>query len=172
MLEKFSYITVRMGFCMLLLLIIIQARFYTLSSEFWSTVNYGKRFVETKQSAMKVASFLLPGEQIYNWGMETGFYFHTSSRLPSGSGWWMLSLNEGPLTEKLLERTKKELAQTSPELLIVSPYRDRWPLPEWLISQYKPFQDNRPFYPFKLYYLRGGAVESRVMAMVRGTSKK
>jgi hypothetical protein len=167
--EKY-YRSINRAGIIILVLLLTQARFYFKSPDEWTELIHGKRFVASKHTAELIRPLLHPGETIYNWGFETGFYFYTQSRLPTGSGWWMISLNKGPIKNKLAQRMRQEFSMKPPELFVVSPYRDGWPIPDWLMSKFQPFRDNKPFSPFKIYYLRGGAVESRIMALVQGNT--
>ena len=148
-----------------LLLLTFQMGFYSYDAWQWSFMKYGNLFTSSRRIAENIRPLLRPGETLYVWGKETGFYFYTQSRLASGYGWEISPVNEGPIAEKLTRRMLDEVSANSPQLLVVSPFNINWPLPEWFVSRYEPFDENWNFHPFKIYYLRGGALQSRLVAL-------
>jgi hypothetical protein len=99
------------------MIVLVQLPNYFTSPDDWSTKKYGNLFVETEQFAGKVDSLLLPSETFYEWGNESGLYFTTRRRPPSGIIFAFPMLG-GPLKEKLSLRLIEDLKKAQPDLVV------------------------------------------------------
>jgi 4-amino-4-deoxy-L-arabinose transferase-like glycosyltransferase len=102
---------------LLLFIAFHEIPFYSMPAEQWSRLKYGDVFVESKELAGEIKNLLGPGETFYEWGNETGLYFWTQCRPPSGV-FYAYPLAAGPLKAELTQRTLTQLEQTKPELFI------------------------------------------------------
>lgn len=145
-----------------LLLTTFEAPYYLLPAEKWSLHKYGNRFIETEKMGRKLGETLKPNETFYNWGWESGLYFASQRRPPSGifstSPLW-----DGPLKDKLAPRLISDLEHTNPEIFIITkPLFFRMQLYPQLIQWVR---DNYRFFPqsdqglFLLLIRRGGRLE-------------
>lgn len=156
---------------------------FALGADQWSERKYGAAsrfgpvFVTARDLAAKVDSILLPGETFYEFGDETGFYFHSERRPPSGV-LYAYPLRHGPLTEALSARLVADLEREKPELLIVNityassvqPDGVRFDEPPALAAILRSYQlqwivRGRP--TFFLFTRNGGALEARLHASPR-----
>src|SRR5204862_4588372 len=97
--------------------VLVQVPSYFISAEDWSVKKYGNLFVETEQFAGKIDSLLAPDETFYEWGSESGLYFTTGRRPPSGI-FFAFPMLGGPLKEKLSLRLIEDLKQSQPDLIV------------------------------------------------------
>src|SRR5205085_2622190 len=99
------------------IIVLVQLPSYFISAEDWSVKKYGNLFVETEQFAGKIDSLLARGETFYEWGNESGLYFTTGRRPPSGI-FFAFPMLGGPLKEKLSRRLIEDLRQSQPDLIV------------------------------------------------------
>ncbi|MDB9822137.1 hypothetical protein OAC89_00375 [Deltaproteobacteria bacterium] len=140
-----------------------QLPLYTLSPSEWSRKKYGDFFVSTNKLAMEIDKLLKPGETFYEWGAESGLYFYSQRRPPTGVVLFF-PLIDGPLVQKLSQRVIEDLKKEKPELLIMPPEVPvNHQVIAWLSSQpWQVLQYNADNY-FSLYVRGGGSLESRLI---------
>ena len=73
--------------------------------------------METDRLAAKIDNLLSPGTTFYEWGNESGFYFTSGRRPPSGIIFAFPTM-AGPLRAKLSQRLLNDLERTKPELIV------------------------------------------------------
>lgn len=140
----------------------MEAPYYRVPAEIWSVKKYGGVFLATDNLARGINHLLLPGETFYEWGNESGLYFITGRRPPSGII-FAYPMQDGPLASALSERVRDDLERTKPELLVV-----HWdamkkvsfalPLLNWCKQNYRPFYDTKIFL---LLVRKGGRIDSQ-----------
>lgn len=140
---------------------------YKLSSEEWSNKKYGNLFVVSRNLGLEINKLLKPDETFYEWGAETGLYFDSQRRPPTGV-FFDYPLLHGPLTEKLSQRVIADLERNKPELLILPPkVQGNHPVIAWLSSQsWLQIKTNVATY-FSLYARKGGKLEARLLEQAR-----
>ncbi len=152
-----------MGTAIVLLLVVLQVRYYSLSSKEWAKIKYGNLFVDTQRVGRIINDTLKSGETFYNWGLDSGLHFYSQKPIPSGAGMWPLVVMGGPLAKEYMPRIQADLIRNNPELLIVADYLPKQhPLFHWLLTRYEIFPDNSPYKPFEFYFRKGGALEKRI----------
>ena len=153
-----------MGMAVILLIFVLQSRYFLIPSKEWARLKYGELFVETQQVGRVINDVLKPDETFFNWGLDSGLYFYSQKPIPSGAGIWLLIVMGGPLTSEFIPKIQEDLRSSDPELLIVSDYlpKRKHPLFQWLMERYEIFPDNSPYKPFEMYYRKGGALEKRI----------
>lgn len=131
-------------------LIMLEAPYYQLQAEDWSIQKYGDIFVKTERLAHAIDKMLPPGATFYEWGNETGFYFTSGRRPPSGLTFAYCPTLAGPFAAKLSQRLISDLQGTKPELVVVeaetlahTPLGH--PIRGWLQENYQPFSRTGPF---------------------------
>ena len=141
-------------------LTVLQMPYYAAPPEVWSLKKYGGIFVETERLGREIPELLSPDETFYEWGKETGLYFTSQRRPPSGI---MLAhpLMEGPVAVPLCRRLLHDLNLTRPELIVVSDEIFRatqgHPVMNFIEAHYRPFSRKQPF----LLFARKGSMLDR-----------
>jgi 4-amino-4-deoxy-L-arabinose transferase-like glycosyltransferase len=128
----------------------MEAPCYRDHAEVWSLKKYGATFLETDKLARRIDNMLLPNETFYEWGNETGLYFTSKRRPPSGIT-FVYPIQEGPFATALSARLLGDLQETKPEILVLSrPALDRigaaGSVILWCKQNYRLFSDTGLFY--------------------------
>jgi hypothetical protein len=110
----------------------------------------------------ELGQLLMPGETFYEWGFETGLYFYSQRRPPTGV-LCSIPLVAGPLVSTLTARVLEDLERNQPELFLIMGKEDLnarplHPVLEWCKNRYRVFE-TRP--PFVLYVRQGGRLDVR-----------
>jgi 4-amino-4-deoxy-L-arabinose transferase-like glycosyltransferase len=130
------------GAAVCLVIAILEVPSYQLSAEIWSQKKYGRVFVDADRLASRIAHLLPADATFYEWGSETGLYFETKRRPPSGVVFAYHALG-GPLAKQLSERLVDDLERAEPKLVIAElqtlrlTHRDH-PVARWLEANYSP----------------------------------
>ena len=127
---------------LLAILVAQQAPSYGRSADAWSERKYGTRFVVWRERARAVDAVLAPGETFYEWGAETGLYFYSQRRPPTGV-FYNYPLRFGPLVRALSARTVRDLAAHPPELVLIplgEPAPMGHPVLDWIAQRYAPVE--------------------------------
>jgi hypothetical protein len=146
-------------------LVMIQLPSYTLSADGWAQRKYGALVVDTERTARVIEGLLLPGETFYHWGSESGLYFYTGRKPPTGV-LFIEPLLEGPCVQTLSRRVLADLDREAPELVVVRPQPGVRSLPahpvvRWILGRYRPLPDRLQPNQFVLLARAGGALERR-----------
>ena len=148
------------------IVVLVQVPSYFIPAEDWSVKKYGNLFVDTEQFAGKIDSLLGPGETFYEWGSESGLYFTTRRRPPSGI-FFAFPMLGGPLKEKLSLRLIEDLKQSQPDLIVadvatMTLTEREHPVLNWFRENYKAFArtDN-----FLLFARNGSRLGQQAIAM-------
>jgi 4-amino-4-deoxy-L-arabinose transferase-like glycosyltransferase len=112
-----SFIPIATGALACGIMIVGQLPNYFISAEDWSVKKYGSVFVETDRLAAKIDSLLSRDETFYEWGSESGLYFASGRRPPSGI-FFAFPMLGGPLKEKLSRRLVQDLSRARPDLIV------------------------------------------------------
>jgi hypothetical protein len=162
---KFQWISQVVAIVVVVILLYYQLPLYKLSPLEWSYKKYGNQFIVTWDAAQEIAHLFKDDETFFEWGAETGLYFYTQRRPPSGV-FFHYPLVGGPLAQKLSQRVITDLERHKPELLII-PARLRLPKEHpviaWLLShswQTAHTQNNNKYFSF--FIRRGGNLEARL----------
>jgi hypothetical protein len=145
-------------------LILLEAPYYELPAESWSIKKYGNIFVETDQLAGKIDKLLPPGASFYEWGNESGFYFATGRRPPSGIV-FAYPMLAGPVAKTLSLRLVDDLEKNKPELVVadaetLAHTASEHPVLKWFEKNYQPLsRTNR----FLLFGRKGGKVAASII---------
>jgi len=108
-----------------LLLLYQVALWYHLPAELWSRLKYGEGvFVASERLGRQLDAMLEQNEAFYEWGSETGLYFYSKRRPPTGV-FYHFPLLAGPLAQELSQRVYDDLTKVKPKVLVV---RQRPPL--------------------------------------------
>lgn len=163
-----TWLPVALGAAALLIIGVHEQSFYKYSGEELSRLKYSEIFVASAKTGRELGQLLAPGETFYEWGFETGLYFYSRRRPPTG----VLDnevLMKGPLVSDLSAQVLKELDRTHPELFLTLENKDSAlfivdprPLPpvlQWAKSRYRFFTVR---YPFVLYVRKGSRLEARL----------
>lgn len=147
-------------------LVMIQLPSYTLPADGWAQTKYGALVADTERTARVIEGLLRPGETFYHWGSESGLYFYTGRRPPTGV-LFIEPLLEGPCAPALSRRVLADLAREAPELVVARPQPGAASLPahpvvRWVLSQYRPLPDRLQPRQFVLLARAGGALERRL----------
>ncbi len=154
-----------LGVSLVLVLFVIQARYYMILPENWARIKYGELFADTQRVGRMINDVLKPDETFFNWGMDTGLHFYSRKPLPSGVGIWPPAFLLGPLIEPYSVKFQADMIRNKPEMVIAAPYfPKKHKIFQWLLKDYAVFPDNSPYAPFKFYYRKGGALEQRLRA--------
>ena len=108
------------AFAAIAVLFILQAEIwaYRMDPQEWSKRSYGGVYAAGEILAGEIAKILEPGETLYVFGDEPGFYFHTRTR-PAVGTFFLADVAGGPLADELTGRTLKALARKPPDLVII-----------------------------------------------------
>ncbi len=124
----------------------------------------GKKFVTSKRLAPLIDQILAPDEYFFNIGMETGLYFYSKRRPPSGQVWIFYYI-EGPLSELLTNRLLTDLKEKPPVLILVTNFIiPEHPVWKWLLDRYQMVTNQKAFSPFTAFSLKGVDFDSRLKA--------
>ena len=161
------------------ILIALELPYYRLPAAGWSAQKYGTIFLETDKLAYKIDSLLSPSETFYEWGAESGLYFTSGRRPPSGVI-FAYPMLDGPLAAKLSQRLLCDLERNRPDLIVVdgltlanTPRGN--PVLKWFEENYRPFSKTGMFsvriaHPplvilakdqFLLFALKGGKLDAQ-----------
>jgi hypothetical protein len=145
--------------------IAIQAPDYLAPADVWSAKKYGKVFLETERLACNFDKLLLPNETFYEWGNESGLYFTSRRRPPSGII-FAFPMMEGPLKAKLSARLIKDLDRAKPDLIVadistMTRTEHEHPVLSWFKENYKTFARTDEFL---LFARKGSRLEGRSFA--------
>ncbi|GEM_PF-383126 len=154
---------------LLLLLIGYEARYYAYSPREWSRIKYDDHFWQSELLAQDIQRLLQPGETLYEWGNEPGFYYYTGQPLLSGVIWSHHTIL-GPLHEKMSARLLSDLSRGKPDLLIedADTYRtieaspEGHPVQTWINANYNLFPWGADRGLYRLYSRKGSALEERL----------
>src|SRR5438132_5466538 len=146
----------------LVTLAFMEAPCYRDSATIWSFKKYGLIFLETDKLACGIDNLLLPNETFYEWGNETGLYFTSRRRPPSGII-FAYPTQDGPLASQLSRRLLDDLKQTKPELIVLSRKAlervgDASPVLAWSKEEYRPFSETGLFL---LFVRRGSRLDTQ-----------
>jgi hypothetical protein len=133
-----------------------------------STRKFGNACIVVRETAKVIDMIITPSEQMFVWGIDPGFYFHTGHR-PITSCLWSTHLR-GPLTDLLKDRLEHDLRRQPPDLLVVDTRADLGrlspALQTWLRSGYDPIPTKAEFTPFRLLSRRGSDLDRRIAKAV------
>ena len=149
-------------------LIIHERPYYSLSPEEWSKNKYaeGDLFIQSYRAAQEINRILLPDETFYEWGNESGLYFASGRRPPTGV-FYGYPLFYNPLAEQLTDRVLNDLKRTKPELFIfyVNYQPEGWlhnPIIELAWNEYNLLPGNPRHGPFIFLARKNGALIKRL----------
>ena len=158
---RFSWLSYSVAGISVAILITLEVPYYRLPAKAWSVAKYGDIFVETEQLATRIDKLLPPGATFYEWGNETGLYFTTGRRPPSGII-FAYPLQAGPIAAQLSHRLLGDLQRDKPDLVIAANETLRitpqHPVLRWLEQNYQPFSRTRNFV---LLARKGGELDRR-----------
>jgi hypothetical protein len=149
---------------LILVLFLGQAPNYFLAPDEWSRRKSGSLYVASRNRALAINGLLAPGETFYEWGAETGLYFYSRRRPPTGV-FYNLPLLRGPLSSTLSARVLRDLAANRPELVVIpvgSPLPLHQPVLAWIGTTYSPIPSSAARTGTLLMVRIGGALESRL----------
>ncbi len=126
-----------------------EAPYYNVPAKMWSVRKYGGVFLATDTLAHQIDQLLLPTETFYEWGNESGLYFTSHRRPPSGI-FFSYPMQDGPLANSLAQRVRSDLESAKPELMVVAREAKRRPdaaveLVNWCKDNYRPAYDTEMF---------------------------
>lgn len=164
--RAWSFVSYAAGAAACAVVVLVQLPSYFIPAEDWSVEKYGNLFVETERFAGKIDSLLARDETFYEWGSESGLYFTTGRRPPSGI-FFAFPMLGGPLKEKLSRRLIEDLKQSQPDLIVadvatMTLTEREHPVLNWFRENYKAFArtDN-----FLLFARNGSRLGQQVVAM-------
>ena len=140
-----SYVTAAVT-CMVLVLMAVP--YYRLSPQIWSFRKYGMIFIETERLAVKLDRLFPRNITLFEWGNETGLYFETQRKPPSGVV-YAYPVQAGPLALKLSGRVLAELKDKLPDVVVTA--KPVWvftaghPITKWLRENYRPVWQTENF---------------------------
>jgi 4-amino-4-deoxy-L-arabinose transferase-like glycosyltransferase len=145
----------------------VEAPYYSVPSKMWSVKKYGGVFLATDILAHDIDHLLLPGETFYEWGNESGLYFTSGRRPPSGI-FFSYPMQDGPLAETLARRVRSDLESAKPELMVVALEVKRRPdvaveLVDWCRENYRPVFETKMFL---VLVRKGGRLDRQPVAAV------
>jgi hypothetical protein len=142
-------------------LALLQIPYYGAPPEVWSLKKYGGIFVATEQLGREIPKLLSSDERFYEWGMESGLYFTSGRRPPSGII-MAHPLLEGPVALSLCRRLIHDLNLTRPELIVVSEEMylatQGHPVMNFIQAHYRSFSRTQPFL---LFARKGSMLDER-----------
>ena len=166
--ERWSFASYATGALASGAIVLIQVPNYLLPAGDWSVAKYGNIFVETEQLAGKIDGLLSSNETFYEWGSESGLYFATGRRPPSGIIFAFPMLG-GPLKENLSQRLVKDLKQAKPDLVVadvatMTLTEREHPVLGWVKENYESFARTDSFL---LFARKGSRLATRAVAAGR-----
>jgi 4-amino-4-deoxy-L-arabinose transferase-like glycosyltransferase len=140
---RFSPLAYATGVTCCSILIAIQAPDYLVPADVWSAKKYGDVFLETDALARKFDNLLSPDETFYEWGNESGLYFTSRRRPPSGII-FAFPMLAGPLKAKLSARLIDDLNRAKPDLIVadiptMTVTQREHPVLNWFKENYRTF---------------------------------
>jgi hypothetical protein len=159
----------------LLMLGLLEASYFRFSPDGWSKVkyaSYGNVFVASRTAGIMLDRMLPPGETFYAWGNETGLYFYSHRRPPTGL-FYAYPLVAGPVAGKLTRCVLDQL-QERPPLMVVKT-REEIAIPPsldaWIAIRYRELthilgplsQEGEPVFAFYIRKDRG--LDDRLFAL-------
>ena len=125
-----------------------------LSPEEWSNRKYGPLFVQSKTMGETIAQYLQPGESFGLFGEESGIYFYSHRRPPTGV-LYISQMSEGPLAGYLANKAIQDMDRVKPRFLVALTWRLGDPEAEsayrqWVLKNYRPVAPNSQFGLFTL----------------------
>jgi hypothetical protein len=158
------FVPMSVGAAVLAIVLIYELPFYRLTAEEWTQRKYSKdTFVSSKKMGKELGVLLAPGETFYEWGFETGLYFYSKRRPPSGvlCAWPLVT---GPIVQSLSARVLKDLEHSQPEMFLTLEKdsldaKQLHPVLQWAKSRYRLWAV-RP--PFVLYVRKESQMEARM----------
>jgi hypothetical protein len=134
-----------------------------LSAEASTVGRTYRLYLETEQLGLVLDRWLGPGETFYHWGDETGLYFASRRRPPSGVI-YSLPLRAGPLAAELTERVLDDLRRRPPEIVVVSRALARaapeHPIRTWIAAHYREVPSPTGEENFVIAVRRGGRLDA------------
>jgi len=110
---------------------------YRLSPEQWSRLKYGSVFVDSQRLGESLDRLLPPSATFYHVGAETGLYFASGRRPPTGV-FYDYPLLSGPLRDVLARRVVADLEADPPALVVQRVGRPVHPLVRaWVEENYE-----------------------------------
>ena len=155
------------GGVVIVLLVVLQLPLYQLSAEDFSRAKYRTDlFVEEVKLARELDTLLQPGETFYEFGAETGLYFESRRRPPSGA-FYAYPLLSGPVAAPLSARVVRDLERHPPDLFIVVDWaaNAKNPVLDWAKARYRWAPGDPTRGPFILLVSPGSALEARMTAL-------
>jgi len=149
------------------LLVVYQIPLYQLSPDDFSRAKYrDDLFVEERRLARELDTLLRPDETFYEFGAETGLYFESGRRPPSGA-FYAYPLLQGPVAANLSARVVRDLERRPPDLFIVVDWAltMRNPVLDWARERYRWAPGDPQRGPFTLFVRPGSALEARMAAL-------
>ena len=145
----------------------VEAPYYRVPAKMWSVRKYGGVFLATDTLSQDLNHLLLPGETFYEWGNESGLYFNTGRRPPSGI-FFSYPMQDGPLAKTLSRRVLSDLESAKPEMMVVAFEAKRRPdsaveLVDWCKENYRPVYETKMFL---LLVRKGGRLDRQQVAAV------
>ena len=140
------------------LLFVLQTELgvFVMNPEQFSVQSYGGFYAASEAVADEINKILAPGETIFVFGDEPGFYFLTNRR-PAVGSFFIADMAGGPLAKELTDRAIRDLERQPPDMVIIlnnaigehtnGPLDARLgpqhPLRMWVSQHYCPVQMNR-----------------------------
>jgi hypothetical protein len=164
-------VSILAGTVLLATLLAAELPTYFLSPQQWSIRKYKHDlFVQSQQAARQLTGLLAPQDGLYDWGAESGLYFDTGRRPPSGI-FFSLPLESPSIAAAAEHRLLVDLQAHPPELVILR--RDHLDyylsgaisVTRWLVERYDPLA--LPGFPpkFCVFARRGGPLQERMVAV-------
>jgi hypothetical protein len=110
---------------------------YRLSAERWSRLKYGPLFIDSHRLGKELDQILPDGSTFYELGAETGLYFSSGRRPPSGVFYDYPLIRSSPIQDELARRVVADLTREEPALVVVRVGRPVHPLIHaWVSHRY------------------------------------
>jgi len=110
------------------------------------------------ETARQINSLLTEDETFLLWGNTPNLYF-LSGRKPPTAILFEQHLNESPVSERLVNRVKDDLARRRPELLIAESGKRL--APDWIARDYEPLPIPQNKNTYSFYMRRGGRLATQ-----------
>ena len=114
--------------------------------------------VAGEDTARQINSLLTEDETFLLWGNTPNLYF-LSGRKPPTAILFQQHLNESPVSERLVNQVKADLARERPELLIAESGKP--PAPVWIAQDYEPMPIPQNKNTYSFYMRRGGRLANQ-----------
>ena len=111
-----------------------------------------------EDTARQINSLLTEDETFLLWGNTPNLYF-LSGRKPPTAILFQQHLNESPVSERLVNQVKADLARERPELLIAESGKP--PAPVWIAQDYEPMPIPQNKNTYSFYMRRGGRLANQ-----------